>query len=284
MKNKTYLMETLRMTKKKRRSAGMSLIETVISMWLMGIILLSVISVGGANFAKKNQNKLEAINLIRSEYQSLLTSIHHDGETPCSYIALVPIKNSVLATSERKEALTADRHFTKIIYPKNGKPYVDKSESVQIRYGNAIIRTKRKEPSYAKYGNDDYNYLSNIISDTDKKRAIKSFGDVEAKAIREVIKEGETFDNSGMKLYIMDVKIYKQNSNEIIDASKNLEAGTKLQAKITAKWLSNKSDRGQGKTLTELTQTAGITTQAGTCNNELYFDESTSGPHPYKGN
>lgn len=280
MKNKTYLMETLRMTKKKRRSAGMSLIETVISMWLMGIILLSVISVGGANFAKKNQNKLEAINLIRSEYQSLITSINYDCETPCSYIALVPIKGSVLATSERKEALTADRHFTKIIYPQKGRPYVDKSESVQIRYGNAIIRARRKEPSYAKYNYDD---LSGIISAIN----VKSFGDIEANAIKEVTKKGETLENSGMKLYIMDVKIHKQNTNgstESIDGSKNLEAGTKLQATITAKWLSNKSDRGQGKTITELKQTAGITTQAGTYNKELYFDESTSEQHPYKGN
>lgn len=54
---------------KKKNAFGMTLIETVLSMWIFGIVILSVMTVFSGHAAKNTQEKLLALSIARSELE-----------------------------------------------------------------------------------------------------------------------------------------------------------------------------------------------------------------------
>lgn len=84
---------------KKRKLIGLSLIETIVSMWILGIVIVSMLSFMGASMSKKNQLKMQAMSLAKSELQeaeldAMNRKIDVSTGTPYTRYTIILLKSS----------------------------------------------------------------------------------------------------------------------------------------------------------------------------------------------
>lgn len=79
---------------KRRIFLGMTLIETVLSMWIFGIVVLSVMSMSVGRINKNSQSKMIALSIARSEFERYRLSLELDAETISSYGVVIARRSS----------------------------------------------------------------------------------------------------------------------------------------------------------------------------------------------
>ena len=85
---------------KKRKLIGLSLIETIVSMWILGIVIVSMLSFMGASVSKQNQLKIQAMSLAKSELQEAeLDARNRKITVPTRYTILL-LKSSYQTKSD----------------------------------------------------------------------------------------------------------------------------------------------------------------------------------------
>ena len=94
---------------------GMSLIEVVVSMWIFGIAVMSIISLLFSHAPRNNQSKIQAISIARSEFERLRLAGELNNTVPTSYIAVILHQESVKKNfgyeDKSKESEKASRFF-----------------------------------------------------------------------------------------------------------------------------------------------------------------------------
>ena len=91
MKNKHLL--------KNKNILGMTLIETIVSMWILGIVIVSMLSFIGASVSKQNQLKIQAMSLAKSELQEAELDVRNQKEH--NHYTLLLLKSSYLTEADK---------------------------------------------------------------------------------------------------------------------------------------------------------------------------------------
>ena len=73
---------------KKKNAFGMTLIETVLSMWIFGIVVLSAMTVFSGHAARNTQEKLLALSIARSELERCRLSAEINGKLESYAVAV----------------------------------------------------------------------------------------------------------------------------------------------------------------------------------------------------
>lgn len=120
MKNKHLL--------KNKNILGMTLIETIVSMWILGIVIVSMLSFVGATMSKRNQNKIQAIAVAKSELQDSEMTIKIEDQAhqaPPPHATILLFKSSYLVDSENNESKIEreDTFFTKYLIDSTSNDY-----------------------------------------------------------------------------------------------------------------------------------------------------------------
>ncbi len=120
---------------KNKKILGMTLIETIVSMWILGIVIVSMLSFVGATMSKRNQNKIQAIAVAKSELQDSEMTIKVEDQAHQalpSHATILLFKSSYLVDSENNESKIEreDAFFTK---------YVIKAPSDEYQLANANV-------------------------------------------------------------------------------------------------------------------------------------------------
>ncbi len=84
---------------KKRKLIGLSLIETIVSMWILGIVIVSMLSFIGASVSKQNQLKIQAMSLAKSELQEAELDVRNQKEH--NHYTLLLLKSSYLTEADK---------------------------------------------------------------------------------------------------------------------------------------------------------------------------------------
>ena len=116
------------------KNKGMTLIETIVSMWILGIVIVSMLSFVGATMSKRNQNRIQAIAVAKSELQDSEMSIRVEGNSdPIDHATILLFKSSYLADLENNEIKIEEENafFTKyVIEATNKEVFVEDSKGV----------------------------------------------------------------------------------------------------------------------------------------------------------
>lgn len=258
--------------RKKTKQYGVSLIETVIALWLLGITVLSVMTVGVGNFAKKNQYRLEAVALLKSEYQSCIDIIQNKCRKPVPRISIIPINAFIKESGGKFEAT----QFKKIIFEDHGygkvSTYIDdKSLSEATILGKQIIMAKSAQNS-----NISYDTVKRITeADTDKAAYgrekesnsicadFESIGEQAGMYLYGKNSHGK-FEGSDLFIIRTDFYRYVQNSDgipvkQLISENDKISRGETINAELRAIFLTSSNDNGKQKKLVGIEQTADIT-------------------------
>ena len=139
--------------RKNIKNKGLTLVETVVSLWILGIVILSMLTFTGATMSKKNQFRIQAITIAKSELQDAMVSLQYDRQSneigsdlsidnynfanvdhitiyllKSSYLTTVNIERTreenkiIERTTEVVDNLGTDNLFTKyVIYKTNGQ-------------------------------------------------------------------------------------------------------------------------------------------------------------------
>ena len=129
---------------KHKNILGMTLIETIVSMWILGIVIVSMLSFVGATMSKRNQNKIQAIAVAKSELQDSEMEIRVEDKTINKHATIILFKSSYLIDSENNESKieSEDTFFTKYIIDAPSNEYQlsnassSKGEMKSISNGN----------------------------------------------------------------------------------------------------------------------------------------------------
>lgn len=106
----------------KNKVLGMTLIEVVLSMWIFGIVVISVmsLSIGGIN--KHNQARLYAVSVLRSEFErcrmnaELASGLAESSGGAKGYAAVIVSKDSSKAYYEKKDKSSLSESFCRFEY------------------------------------------------------------------------------------------------------------------------------------------------------------------------
>ena len=103
MRNYKYLL-------RNKSIIGMSLIETIVSMWLLGIVIISMLSFIGVALSKQNQFRIQAMSLAKSELQEADLSII-DRNIKDHY-TIILLKSTYLTTADENRRSVDDSNGT----------------------------------------------------------------------------------------------------------------------------------------------------------------------------
>lgn len=236
---------------KIRQQNGTTLIETIISLWILGIVVLSVLSVTVSNFAKKNQNKTQALALAKSEYQNVLLSIKSDCLYPVPYVVLTVPKSSFLvkqneASNELPASIPSadESYYYRLVLSKNSNPYITNSNLAGFTgFGKVFVQKKTPLETF------NFTEFSNL-DDIDSlgpealKMVIDSYRNMETSLL-----SPDLLDYAGYRLYVIKVDFEPADSDGTLDFDSTLElipAGTDIKVIITVFWQSD-VDRKNGR-------------------------------------
>ncbi|MCQ2736748.1 MAG: hypothetical protein MJ234_06060 [bacterium] len=252
---------------KKTKQYGVSLIETVIALWLLGITVLSVMTVGVGNFAKKNQYNLEAVALLKSEYQSCIDIIQNKCRKPVPRISLIPINAFIKESGGKFEAT----QFKKIIFEDHGygniQSYIDdESLSEATILGEQIIMAKSAQTSGISY--DTVKRITEADTDNDvyANGILANFESIGEQAGMFLYGKSSHDKFEGSDLFIIRTDFYRyvQSSDgipvkQLISENDKISRGETINAELRAIFLTSSNDNGKQKKLAGIAQTADIT-------------------------
>lgn len=92
---------------KRRIFLGMTLIETVLSMWIFGIVVLSVMSMSVGRINRNSQAKLTALSIARSEFERYRCSLELNEGTTNSYGLVIARRSSRVVKYKRNNVGSA---------------------------------------------------------------------------------------------------------------------------------------------------------------------------------
>ena len=112
---------------------GMSLIEVVFSMWLMGIVVVSVMSMSAGQIAKGSQARLQALSLARSEYERCRLLAELSSTVPKTYAVIILHQDSVKKMYNRDESKATDFYSRKIVVEDSSEAgYIDSFKTIYV--------------------------------------------------------------------------------------------------------------------------------------------------------
>lgn len=257
---------------KKTKQYGVSLIETVIALWLLGITVLSVMTVGVGNFAKKNQYNLEAVALLKSEYQSCIDIIQNKCRKPVPRISLIPINAFIKESGGKFEAT----QFKKIIFEDHGygniQSYIDdESLSEATILGEQIIMAKSAQTSGISY--DTVKRITEADTDTaaygragESNRICADFESIGDQVGLYLYGKSSHDKFEGSDLFIIRTDFYRyiqspdgKSVKQLISENDKISRGETINAELRAIFLTSSNDNGKQKKLAGIAQTADIT-------------------------
>lgn len=133
--------------KKCIKNKGMTLIETIVSMWILGIVVVSMLTFTGATMSKKNQSRIQAITIAKSELQDAIVAIQQDKQntinnngstsynnnTICDHISVYLLKSSYLISADENRECNIEEIYNTNNSP-NNNPNNNKNDDFYTKY------------------------------------------------------------------------------------------------------------------------------------------------------